>query len=69
MVRLGMACPSNMAIFPVQDILGLDASARMNTPGSSSGNWEWRLKENMLTGALAKHLAKITDEFERSKAQ
>ncbi len=32
------------AIIPIQDILGLDSSGRMNTPGSCENNWEWRLE-------------------------
>ena len=35
-----------MAIIPVQDILGLDDSARMNVPGTiSEKNWTWKLKD------------------------
>ena len=43
MVRLTMASAARTAIFPMQDLLGLDASARMNTPGTANGNWRWRL--------------------------
>jgi len=32
-------------IIPVQDILGLDSSARMNVPGTALGNWQWRLTD------------------------
>jgi 4-alpha-glucanotransferase len=31
-------------VLPVQDILGLDASGRMNVPGTALGNWQWRLE-------------------------
>lgn len=31
-------------IVPFQDLLGLGSKARMNTPGTSEGNWEWRMK-------------------------
>jgi 4-alpha-glucanotransferase/glycosidase len=31
-------------IIPFQDLLGLGSEARMNTPGTSEGNWEWRMK-------------------------
>jgi 4-alpha-glucanotransferase len=30
-------------IFPMQDILGLDALSRMNVPGTALGNWQWRI--------------------------
>ncbi len=36
---------SYIAVLPVQDILGLDNSARMNVPSTPSGNWQFRLKE------------------------
>ncbi|MCQ2776456.1 MAG: 4-alpha-glucanotransferase [Bacilli bacterium] len=39
--------PSKMTIFPLQDILKLDDSSRMNLPGTTgSPNWEWKLKDN-----------------------
>lgn len=31
-----------LAMLPLQDVLGLDAGARMNTPGTAEGNWRWR---------------------------
>lgn len=31
-----------LAVLPLQDLLGLDACARMNTPGTAEGNWRWR---------------------------
>jgi len=44
-VELALGSPADLAVFPMQDILELGASARMNTPGSSSGNWAWRMLE------------------------
>jgi 4-alpha-glucanotransferase len=35
-------------ILPLQDVLGLDRSARMNVPGQGEGNWGWRLKPGLL---------------------
>ena len=37
----------------MQDVLGLGAESRMNTPGTSSGNWQWRI----LSGEASKKLA------------
>lgn len=48
MIRLVMASVADTVIFPVQDILGLGAEARMNRPGLGTGNWRWRL--DSLTG-------------------
>jgi 4-alpha-glucanotransferase len=33
---------AEVAIFPFQDLLGLGSTARMNTPGTVTGNWTWR---------------------------
>ena len=43
MIRSLMMSVANTTIFPMQDILGLDSSARMNIPGTPSGNWCWRV--------------------------
>jgi 4-alpha-glucanotransferase len=43
LVRLGASSVAELAIVPMQDILGLGAEARMNRPSTASGNWEWRL--------------------------
>lgn len=42
LVRLASASVADMAIFPLQDALGLGSEARMNTPGKAEGNWSWR---------------------------
>ncbi|MBM4221008.1 MAG: hypothetical protein FJ170_03555, partial [Gammaproteobacteria bacterium] len=36
------ASPARLAILPFQDLLGLGPEARMNTPGTTQGNWTWR---------------------------
>ena len=41
-VRMAFASVARMAIVPLQDVLELDASHRMNRPGVSGGNWRWR---------------------------
>jgi 4-alpha-glucanotransferase len=42
LIRLAMHSVALMSIFPFQDILGLDSPDRMNLPGTTKGNWEWR---------------------------
>lgn len=48
MHRMVLKSVSQLAVVPIQDILGLDESAIMNRPGTSEGNWAWRLKEGEL---------------------
>mgnify|MGYP001014097534 CR=1 FL=1 len=43
LVRLAWASPADLAVAPVQDLLGLGREARMNRPGVLAGNWGWRL--------------------------
>ena len=42
MIRLALESPAGMAIIPLQDLMELDSNARMNTPGTSNGNWQWK---------------------------
>ena len=50
--RLAYASVAKTAILPLQDVLGLDETARMNMPASTMGNWRWRLKPGVLTKSL-----------------
>ena len=36
---------ANLFIAPIQDILSLDDSSRLNTPGTIKNNWKWRLNQ------------------------
>jgi len=42
MIRAVCNSVASLAVFPLQDVLGLDGSHRMNLPGSPTGNWGWR---------------------------
>ena len=42
MLRLAQSTDAGLVIIPMQDILGLDTSCRMNAPGTVEGNWQWR---------------------------
>ncbi|MEW8382637.1 MAG: 4-alpha-glucanotransferase, partial [Candidatus Thiodiazotropha taylori] len=48
MIRSALASRANLAIIPLQDILGLDGNHRMNTPGTTEGNWDWRFDWEMV---------------------
>ncbi len=45
--------PAEIAIFPLQDLIGLGSESRMNTPGTVSGNWHWRYRWDQLPAGLA----------------
>jgi len=48
LIRLAFSSVSYLSIIPMQDILMLDSSARMNMPGTVGDNWKWRFKWNQL---------------------
>ena len=50
----------------MQDALELPRSARMNTPGTASGNWQWRMKPGALTPELAGKLRRYTKLYRRA---
>lgn len=45
--RMAYASRAETVIIPIQDLLGLDHRARMNTPASSQGNWRWRMDKRV----------------------
>jgi 4-alpha-glucanotransferase len=57
---------ATMALTPIQDLLGLDSSSRMNMPGTVAGNWTWRCPPNVLTKPLGNWLAELTETYNRS---
>ena len=57
MNRIVLASPAALAVLPMQDLLGLGASARMNLPGTASGNWRWRMEPGTVGSAAGKRLA------------
>ena len=44
MIELAKQCPAPLCIIPLQDILRLDSTGRMNVPGVEQGNWQWRFQ-------------------------
>lgn len=48
LLRAAYGCVSRLAVIPAQDVLGLGAEGRMNTPGAAHGNWQWRLTAEQL---------------------
>ncbi len=42
LIYLALSSSANLAIFPLQDILGFGNDCKMNSPGQKKGNWAWR---------------------------
>ncbi|MBR0163339.1 MAG: 4-alpha-glucanotransferase [Lachnospiraceae bacterium] len=65
MMRAALSSVADTAILPMQDILGLGRWARINTPSTIGGNWCWRMKDGVLTKALAKRLRRMAEDYGR----
>ena len=66
LVRAALGSVGQLAVIPAQDLLGLDSAARFNTPGTSVGNWTWRLPDGALTPQLARQYARLNEIFGRA---
>ncbi len=65
LIRIALDSPGVLAIVPAQDVLGLGAAARINTPGRTGGNWSWRLGPGQLDATLAARLRDATEAADR----
>lgn len=64
-IKTAFACVGDTLVIQMQDYLELGADARMNTPSTSSGNWQWRMKKGAYTKELAAKIADITRTYGR----
>lgn len=66
LIRLAQSSVAELAIVPLQDVMRLDDDARMNFPGTPTGNWTWRYAPYQLHSGLADGLREITEAYGRS---
>lgn len=66
LICLSMMSVAGLAIFPMQDVLGLGSRARMNNPSIAYGNWEWRMAPGKITPLVSEKLLDITETYGRS---
>lgn len=64
--RMAYASVANIVILPLQDVLGLDETARMNMPASVKHNWLWRLKPHQLLPSAKNQLLKWVRLYNRA---
>ncbi|MBC7930716.1 MAG: 4-alpha-glucanotransferase [Rubrivivax sp.] len=67
-IRAAYTSAGDTALVPMQDALGLSSEARMNTPATMSGNWEWRLSQGALTEELSARLLHLAELYGRHPA-
>ena len=68
MIRAAWSSVANTAVVPLQDVLGLGSSARMNLPASERGNWQWRFKKGALTKKISERLLELSELYGRRQS-
>lgn len=64
-IRANLRSVANLAVVPMQDLLQLDDAARMNTPATTSGNWQWRMMPSDLRVDIAHRLRDLVALYGR----
>ena len=64
-IREAYRSVADLCIIPLQDYLCFGREARINTPGTSEGNWEWRLRPNFLSDELKYSIRGLTELYSR----
>lgn len=67
MIRGIEASVAQAAIAPLQDLLDLGSSARMNYPGKKEGNWQWRFRADQLQPWVGERLLDLTTTYGRTR--
>ena len=65
LIGQAMASPANTAIVPWQDYLGLNGEHRMNKPGTTEGNWQWRFTWEQVPPGIAGRIHELLTVYDR----
>ena len=66
LIQAALASVAQIAIIPMQDLLEADTEQRMNTPGTSEGNWHWRFQWEQLPADLSRHIEQLNTLYGRT---
>lgn len=66
LIETALASVSSLAIIPMQDALSLPATSRMNTPGTATGNWQWRMQQDIGYTEIADRLKALSHLYSRN---
>ncbi len=66
LIRLASASVACYAITPMQDLLALESTARMNRPSTLGGNWAWRYSVEDVGSWTAGRLREMTELYGRA---
>jgi 4-alpha-glucanotransferase len=66
LIRAALASVADLAMIPMQDLLSLGRGFRMNTPGVTKGNWQWRFEWDQIAGATVETIRRLTGLYGRA---
>lgn len=66
-IAMAMGSVADLCIVPMQDYLGLGSGARINTPSTLGGNWEWRMKTGTPEEETVQEMARMTRVYGRMR--
>lgn len=69
MIRALFASVSDIAVITLADLMGLDSSGRINTPGTDKNNWQWRIQDGCVNDWLADILFDLTTTYARENTK
>ena len=65
LIKQAFRSVANLIIIPAQDILGYGENFRMNTPGTTEGNWGWKLTKDVFTEEIKERLHRMGKIYRR----
>jgi 4-alpha-glucanotransferase len=64
-IREAYRSVANLCVIPLVDYLCKGREARINTPGTADGNWQWRLTPGFLSEDLARSIRLLAETYSR----
>ncbi len=65
LIKSALSSVGCLAVFPLQDILSLGKGHRMNTPGTTEDNWQWRFNWDQIDAKLSDKLSSLCQRYDR----
>ncbi len=65
LIREAYRSVADLCIIPLQDYLVLGKEARINSPGTPDGNWQWRLRPHFLSQDLSRSIRELAALYDR----
>ena len=66
LIEMALGSEATLAILPMQDILSLGSDNRMNTPGTTDSNWQWRFNWAQVTADLVARIRELVERYKRN---